>query len=259
MTIQEIHTYLEALEIPHLKKELLQFKNDPRQGVQKLVQKYEKKYKEYFLEIERLNQLNSYENSCYNRGIEVIAGLDEVGRGPLAGPVVSAAVILPRNTKIWGINDSKQLSEKKREELFTKIMELALDVGIGIVSPEDIDVMNILNATKESMKKALEKLKLTPEYLLIDAITLKGITIPQEPIIQGDGKSISIAAASIIAKVTRDHMMKQYHQLYPEYGFAKHKGYGTKEHIQTILEQGICPIHRKTFTKNILFEEREIG
>jgi ribonuclease HII len=176
-----------------------------------------------------------------------ICGVDEVGRGPLAGPVMTAAVILPKDARILYINDSKKLSEKRREELYDVIMEEAVAVSVGVNSWERIDEINILQATLEAMRQAVQDLKVTPDLILVDAVTIPGIEIPQISIIKGDAKSQSIAAASIIAKVTRDRMMKEYDRLYPEYDFASNKGYGTKKHIEALKEFGPCPIHRKTF------------
>ena len=203
-------------------------------------------------EIERLNKLKEYEKKLYDKGIKYIAGIDEAGRGPLAGPVVAGAVILPKGKRILYVNDSKKLSEKKRDELFDVIKEEALSYGIGIVSPERIDEINILQATYEAMRTAIHKLSVTPDILLNDAVTIPMVDIKQVPIIKGDAKSQSIAAASIVAKVTRDHLMEEYDKLYPEYGFAKHKGYGTAAHIKAIKEYGPCPIHRRTFIKNFI-------
>lgn len=183
---------------------------------------------------------------------QYICGIDEAGRGPLAGPVVAGAVVLPKDCRILYINDSKKLSEKKREELFEVISREAVSIGIGMVSPERIDEINILQATYEAMREAVNKLTIKPDILLNDAVTIPGIDITQVPIIKGDAKSLTIGAASIMAKVTRDRLMYDYDKLYPEYGFAKHKGYGTKQHTQAILEYGACPIHRMSFLKNIL-------
>lgn len=181
-----------------------------------------------------------------------VCGIDEAGRGPLCGPVVAAAVILPDEYNILYINDSKKLSETKREEVYKEIDKYAVTYGVGIVSPERIDEINILQATYEAMRTAIHKLSITPDILLNDAVTIPMVDIKQVPIIKGDAKSQSIAAASIMAKVTRDHLMEEYDKLYPEYGFAKHKGYGTAAHIKAIKEYGPCPIHRRTFIKNFI-------
>lgn len=198
----------------------------------------------------RLRKMCEYEDLCFAKGYFKVAGIDEAGRGPLAGPVAAAAVILDRNILIPGINDSKKLSEKKREYLYSEIMDKAVSVGLGIVDESIIDEVNIRNATHLAMKKAFENLSIKPDFLLIDAETLNDLIIPQKAIIKGDSLSISIAAASIIAKVERDRIMKSYESIYPGYGFANHKGYGTKQHIESIKKFGLLPVHRKTFTKN---------
>ena len=200
-------------------------------------------------EIERLTKLSEYERECYSKGFSYIAGIDEAGRGPLAGPVVAAAVILPKDCLIEGVNDSKKISEKKREKLYDEITEKAVAWGVGIMDNNVIDEINILNATRKAMHTAIENLQVKPDYVLIDAekkVDTNGI--PYTPIIKGDALSISIAAASIIAKVTRDRMMREYDQIFPMYGFEKHKGYGTKAHIEAIREHGLCMIHRHTFS-----------
>lgn len=204
-------------------------------------------------ELERLKAMREYEDTY--AACSYICGIDEAGRGPLAGPVVAGAVILPKDCQILYLNDSKKLSEKKRELLFDEIKEKAVSYGIGIVGPGRIDEINILQATYEAMRMAISQLNVKPEILLNDAVTIPGVDIMQVPIIKGDAKSVSIAAASILAKVTRDRMMVEYDQLFPEYGFAKHKGYGTKVHIDMIKEIGPCPIHRRTFIKNFYVEE----
>lgn len=192
-----------------------------------------------------------YEELCQKKGFIKIAGIDEAGRGPLAGPVVAAAVILDTNILIPDIKDSKKLSEKKRSCVYAEIMKKALSVGLGIVDEETIDLINIKNATHLAMKKAVYDLKILPDFLLIDAEKLCDVDIPQCSIIKGDSKSFSIAAASIVAKVERDRIITSYENVYPGYGFARHKGYGTKEHFESIRKFGLLPIHRKSFTKNI--------
>ena len=199
-------------------------------------------------ERERLEGMRVYERQYRERG--TLCGIDEVGRGPLAGPVVAGAVILPEDCEILYLNDSKKLSEKKRELLYDEIMEKAIAVGIGAVSPERIDEINILQATYEAMRIAISRLSVRPDLLLNDAVTIPQVDIPQVPIIKGDAKSVSIAAASIIAKVTRDRMMEQYEDLYPGYEFASNKGYGSARHIAALKEIGPCPIHRRSFIKN---------
>lgn len=206
-------------------------------------------------ELARLEQMREYENTY--AACAMICGIDEAGRGPLAGPVAAGAVILPKDCTLLYLNDSKKLSEKRREELFVQIKEQAVAWCVGIVGPERIDEINILQATYEAMRQAVAGLGVKPDLLLNDAVEIPGVDIMQVPIIKGDAKSVSIAAASILAKVTRDHMMVEYDQLFPDYGFAKHKGYGTAAHIQTIQELGPCPIHRRSFIRNIWSEEAE--
>lgn len=201
-------------------------------------------------ERERLELMKEYEYTYAASG--VICGIDEAGRGPLAGPVVAGAVILPEDCEILFLNDSKKLSEKRREELFVEIQEKAIAWNVGIVGPDVIDEINILQATYEAMRQAIAGLSVQPDLLLNDAVTIPGVAINQVPIIKGDAKSVSIAAASIMAKVTRDHMMVEYDKLFPEYGFAKHKGYGTAVHTSALREYGPCPIHRRSFIGKIL-------
>lgn len=201
-------------------------------------------------ERERLKAMRAYEKEYGMYGN--ICGIDEAGRGPLAGPVVAGAVILPRDAEILYLNDSKKLSEKKREQLYEEIMEKAAAVGVGIVGPERIDEINILQATYEAMRTAVSSLGTEPDILLNDAVTIPGIDIRQVPIVKGDAKSVSIAAASIVAKVTRDRIMVRYEEEFPGYGFASHKGYGTAAHRESIKKIGACPIHRRTFIKNYI-------
>lgn len=201
-------------------------------------------------ELTRLKAMSVYEEKYQD--YSYVCGIDEVGRGPLAGPVVAGAVILPKDNPILYLNDSKKLSEKKREALYEEIMEHAVAVGIGMAGPERIDEINILQATYEAMRQAIKNLAVKPELLLNDAVTIPEVAIPQVPIIKGDAKSISIAAASIVAKVTRDRMMVKYDERFPGYGFASNKGYGTKVHIEALKELGPTEIHRKTFIKNFV-------
>ena len=204
-------------------------------------------------EIERLNALKEFEKNLYSTGLKYIAGIDEAGRGPLAGPVVVACVIMPKDLKILGINDSKKLSEKKREKLYDEIMQNAVAVGVGIVDQNRIDEINILNATKEALTESISKLTVKPERILVDALEhINTLGIPYTPIVKGDATSYSIAAASIIAKVTRDRIIEEWDKVYPDYGFSKHKGYGTAAHIQKIKEIGPCILHRKSFIKNFV-------
>lgn len=216
----------------------------------------EKKQKEKLeAEIARLKIMQEFEEKY--KAFTYIAGVDEVGRGPLAGPVVASCVILDRNIQILYINDSKKLSEKKRESLYDEICEKSVAYGIGIVSPGRIDEINILNATYEAMKAAISSLDIKPDILLNDAVHIPDLDIKQVSIIKGDAKSISIAAASIVAKVSRDRLMVEYDTIYPQYKFAKNKGYGTKEHISAIKEHGLCPIHRRSFVGNIIGADGE--
>ena len=198
-------------------------------------------------EEERLQKMLEIEEGLYSKGIKLVCGVDEAGRGPLCGPVVAAAVILKPDSKIEGVNDSKKLSEKKREQVYEAIMQNALAVGVGMSDVDVIESVNILNATKLAMKEAISKLKVQPEYVLIDGNQMIDITIPGETVVHGDAISESIAAASIIAKVTRDRMLIEWDKEYPEYGFAKHKGYGTKAHTDAIAKYGLTPIHRHSF------------
>lgn len=226
------------------------YSSDDRAGVKKLVSAYRKKEEALQKERMRLEDMRSFEHkySTYS----LICGIDEAGRGPLAGPVVAGAVILPKDCEILYLNDSKKLSPAKREALYEEIMEKAEAVGVGMASPARIDEINILQATYEAMREAVYNLGVTPELLLNDAVTLPDVSVPQVPIIKGDAKSVSIAAASIIAKVTRDRLMVQYDEILPGYGFARHKGYGSKDHIEAIRRLGPTPIHRQTFIKNFV-------
>lgn len=204
-------------------------------------------------EQERLTQLKEIEKDLYQKGFQKICGIDEAGRGPLAGPVVVAGVIMPQNSMIEGVNDSKKVSEKKREKLYDLILEEAISYSVAIIGQDVIDEINILNATKQGVTNVVEGLDTKPNLIIVDAlnhIDTKGI--PYDSIIKGDAKCYSIAAASIIAKVTRDRIMRQWDEIYPQYGFVQHKGYGTAKHIAAIKEYGLCPIHRRTFTKNFV-------
>lgn len=205
-------------------------------------------------EIERLTKLKEIEEKIYNsKEVKYICGIDEAGRGPLAGPVVIAAVIMPRNSMIEGVNDSKKVSEKKREKLYEEITSSSITWAVGIIDQNEIDDINILNATKKGLTQALTELEQRPDIILVDALTkIDTLGIPYESIIKGDAKSYSIAAASIVAKVTRDRIMRQWDEIYPQYGFEKHKGYGTAMHINAIKEYGPCPLHRKSFIKNFI-------
>ena len=201
----------------------------------------------------RLKELKRQEDELRNRGFNMICGIDEAGRGPLAGPVVVASVIMPANSMIEGVNDSKKVSEKKREKLYDQILEEAISYGVGIVGQDEIDEINILNATKKGLTMSLKELTVKPDLIIVDALThIDTMGIPYESIIKGDAKCYSISAASIIAKVTRDRIMREWDKVYPEYGFEKHKGYGTSAHIEAIKKYGLCPIHRKSFTTHFI-------
>ena len=201
----------------------------------------------------RLLELKKIEKEFFDKGIDLIAGIDEAGRGPLAGPVVVACVILDKNSMIEGINDSKKVSESKREKLYEIITHEAISYGVGIVYQEEIDEINILQATKKALTESISSMKIKPNLIMVDALTgINTLKIPYKSIIKGDAKCYSIAAASIIAKVTRDRIMRQWHEVYPEYNFIQHKGYGTAAHIAAIKEYGLCPLHRLSFVKNII-------
>ena len=249
-TIGEVKSILNDTDIVRLPEAIALFLEDERAGVIKEVEKAKNRYAKYEEELKRTYALSEYERKYSD--YTYVCGIDEVGRGPLAGPVVAGAVILPKDCDILYINDSKKLTEKKREELYDIIMEKAVAVGVGYASVERIDEINILQATFEAMREAISKLLVSPDILLNDAVTIPQITIPQVPIIKGDAKSISIGAASIIAKVTRDRLMVEYDQIFPEYGFASNKGYGSAQHIEAIKNIGPCPIHRKTFIGNFI-------
>ncbi|NHC39535.1 ribonuclease HII [Bacillus sp. MM2020_1] len=245
LTIAEIERQLENV-VQENDSFLLDILHDERKGVQQLVHKWKKKLAENQRLKEKFVEMSSYELKGRNRGYELIAGVDEVGRGPLAGPVVAAAVILPKDFFLEGIDDSKKLSEKKRLEYDEIIRKEAIAFSISMIHAKEIDEMNIYEATKKAMYSAIVSLEPKPDLLLIDAMKLD-IPFPSESIIKGDAKSISIAAASIIAKVARDHLMKEISQTYPVYGFQQNMGYGTKEHIEAIHKHGITSYHRKSF------------
>lgn len=250
LKIGQIKEILDNTSLELLPNEIDKFKDDTRQGVIKLLDKYTKTYNAYIKEIERTENMKMYEKKYFD--YNYIAGIDEVGRGPLAGPVVTCAVILPKDFNVLYINDSKKLTEKKREELYDIIMKEAISVGIGIESPKVIDEINILQATYSAMRKAIDNLEVKPDLLLNDAVTIPDVNIKQVPIIKGDAKSISIAAASIVAKVTRDRMMVEFDKIYPEYDFAGNKGYGSSTHIEALKKVGPTPIHRQSFIKNFV-------
>lgn len=251
-SVNDIKIEMENTEFNDLALFIEKYKNDTRAGVIKLVQKAGKIIEKKKAEEERLELITQYEKKYQNNGIELVGGIDEVGRGPYAGPVVACCVILPKGCKIEGVNDSKKLSLKKREELFDIIREKAVSVGIGIVDNYEIDRLNILQATYKAMRIAIENMDIKPQQLLIDAVTVPGVNIPQEAIIKGDAKSITIGAASIIAKVVRDRMMVKYAEKYPVYGFEHNVGYGSREHEDAIRKYGLCDIHRRSFTHKFM-------
>lgn len=253
-SIQEIREALKKASQTEIQELIENYAQDERKGVQAAVAQAQKKVDALEKEKKRIDAMKSFERKYEHLGY--VCGIDEVGRGPFAGPVVAGAVILPKDCEILYINDSKKLSEKKREELYGEIMEKAIAVQVGYASPARIDEINILQATYEAMREAVSKLTITPQVLLNDAVTIPGITIPQVPIIKGDAKSVSIAAASIVAKVTRDRLMREYDKIMPEYGFASNKGYGSKEHIEALRKYGATPIHRKSFIKNVFGEQK---
>ena len=248
--IGEIKSEIQAAEPGEYAALFEKYKEDTRSGVRKLLEQLHKKEEAYQKELLRTEKMKEFEHKYEDLGY--VCGIDEVGRGPFAGPVVAAAVILPKDCDILYLNDSKKLSEKKRELLYDEIYEKAVAIGIGMSSEEVIDEINILQATYKAMQQAISKLSIKPDLLLNDAVTIPDVEIEQVPIIKGDAKSASIAAASIVAKVTRDRMMKEYDTIYPGYDFAKNKGYGTKAHIEGIKKQGICDIHRRTFVKKYI-------
>ncbi|PAE21371.1 ribonuclease HII [Bacillus sp. 7504-2] len=225
---------------------LEEIKPDARKGVQRLLEKYGRQLQQKKQALEKFSHMSRIERNLYKQGYKLITGIDEVGRGPLAGPVVASSVILPEDFQLLGLDDSKKLTEAKREEFYAYIQEHALAVGVGIIQPEEIDQVNIYEATKKAMLSAIAAMPFAPEYLLIDAMKLD-TPYPSQAIIKGDANSISIAAASIIAKVTRDAIMKQLHSEYPFYQFERNMGYGTKEHLVALEKHGMTPYHRKSF------------
>ncbi|MFA1818588.1 ribonuclease HII [Virgibacillus oceani] len=244
-TITQIKQLMEEEKIQE--KEIAALKEDKRKGVQLLIQSYEKrKQKEIELE-KQFIQMCHYENTAYANGCQYIAGIDEAGRGPLAGPIVAAAVILPSNFRLLGLNDSKQLNEKIRNDFFSIIKQEAVSYGVSAIPSQRIDELNIYEATKLAMRDAIDQLNPAPHHVLIDAVNLTHLPCTSESVIKGDEQSISIAAASILAKVTRDQLMQQIHNEFPIYDFKSNMGYGTKHHLQSISDHGISPYHRKSF------------
>ncbi|HET7577861.1 MAG TPA: ribonuclease HII [Bacillales bacterium] len=245
-TIQQIRERLFGTETLSA-VELKALREDKRKGVQQLLLQWQKQQDKLAEQKKKYQEMSTYENELRQQGCKWIAGVDEAGRGPLAGPVVADAVILKPDSPILGLNDSKRLTEKIRERLYEEIHEKAEAVGVGIVSAEEIDELNIYQAAKRAMIKAVQSLRKVPDYVLADAMELP-IPIPQTSIIKGDARSVSIAAGSIVAKVTRDRMMREMHEKYPQYGFASHFGYGTAEHLRSLEQHGACPEHRRSFT-----------
>lgn len=253
MKIGEIRDLLQAAEDQMLPDFIARFESDERSGVRQLVQRAQKRLDALEKERERLRAMHQYEEQY--KDCQAICGIDEAGRGPLAGPVVAAAVILPKDCEILYLNDSKQLSAKKRELLYDEIMEKAVSVGVGYATPQRIDEINILQATYEAMRQAVNKLSVCPDILLNDAVRIPGLFLQQVPIVKGDAKSVSIAAASIIAKVTRDRLMMEYDKAMPQYHFAANKGYGSAEHIEALAVYGASPIHRRSFITHFKVKE----
>lgn len=248
--ISEIKNELAAVKPDSIGRFISEYGDDPRPGVRALVDRAGKKLEKYQAELMRLEKLMEYERKYSS--YRYICGIDEVGRGPLAGPVVAGAVILPKDCCILYVNDSKKLSETKREELYDEIMNKAVSVGLGFVDNNRIDEINILQATYEAMRQAIGRLSPQPDILLNDAVTIPDVSIMQVPIIKGDAKSISIGAASIVAKVTRDRLMAEYSKEFPEYDFAGNKGYGSARHIEAIRKYGPCRLHRRSFIGNFI-------
>ena len=250
-SIKEIDSRLKMAEDAEREQLMKVYAPDDRAGVQKLLEKYRKQKEKLLAEKERLAKMRQYEEKYADYAF--ICGIDEAGRGPLAGPVVVASVIMPENSMIEGVNDSKKVSEKKREKLYDLILSEAISYGVGIIGQDEIDEINILNATKKGLTISLQELTQKPDLIIVDALNnIDTLGTKYESIIKGDAKCYSIAAASIIAKVTRDRIMRQWDEIYPCYGFSAHKGYGTARHIEAIKEYGLCPIHRRTFTKNFI-------
>ncbi len=249
-SVSQIRQQYKNCKAQDLQRFISQYEKDGRKGVCALVAAAEKALESLEREKARIEEMRFYERKY--EAFHTVCGIDEVGRGPLAGPVVACALVLPRDCRILYVNDSKKLSAAKRESLYEEILSCARGVGIGCVSHERIDEINILQATYEAMREAVSKLPIQPDLLLNDAVTIPGLAVKQVPIIHGDGKSLTIAAASIVAKVTRDRMMAEYDTLFPQYDFAGNKGYGSEKHIAAIKKYGPCPIHRRSFIGNFV-------
>lgn len=247
-SLKELKMRIQSLPMEQWETEFALLEDDSRQGVQRFLTSCRKKLGQFEQEKKRIQQMQLFGEELAQG--KIFAGIDEAGRGPLAGPVLAAAVIMPKDCSLLYVNDSKKLNAAKREELFDQIMDTAVSVGIGMASPARIDEINILQATYEAMREAVSQLETTPEMLINDAVIIPELPLLQQSVIKGDAKCYSIAAASIIAKVTRDRIMQQYDSLYPEYGFAVHKGYGTAAHIAALKTYGACPIHRQSFLRN---------
>lgn len=250
-SVQEIKTRLQHAAYEELPDQIRRFQEDERAGVVREVTRAQKRLDQWQAEKQRIEKMKEYELQ-YWKEYDFVCGIDEVGRGPLAGPVMAAAVIFPKDVNLLYLNDSKQLSEKRREELYEEIREAAIAYAVGIADVETIDRINILQADYAAMRQAVSRLSTEPQILLNDAVTIPLLNLPQVPIIKGDTKSISIAAASIVAKVERDRLMCMYDEIYPQYGFARNKGYGSAEHIAAIRTYGPCDIHRRTFIKSFV-------
>lgn len=251
-TTKEIKAIVDATHLSDYPEMIKELSRDSRAGVNKMAQTLEKRLENHQMEMDRLTVMKQIEESFRQKGFKLIAGMDEVGRGPLAGPVVSCAIVLPEDSIVEKVNDSKKLSAGTRSDLYDQLLESAVAIGVGVVENTDIDEINILQATKKSMRLALNQLKESPDLVLVDAVELPGLEMEQKAIIKGDERCYSIAAASIIAKVYRDRMMALYHEEYPMYQFRSNKGYGSKEHIDAIKKYGLCPIHRRSFCTNFL-------
>ncbi|MBF7095824.1 ribonuclease HII [Alkalibacter mobilis] len=252
MSVKAVKEMVEMSSMDDYARLMSSLEKDTRQGVRSIVKSMRKRIEKNNLEDLRIQELKYIEENLHANGFKLIAGMDEVGRGPLAGPVVSCAIMLPIESKIRFVNDSKKLSAEKREDLSRVLIESAISVGLGIIDNNEIDHYNILNSTKKSMVQALEDLAEKPDIILVDAVHLERVSIPQKSFIKGDERCYAIAAASIVAKVKRDAMMDEYHELYPEYNFKTNKGYGTKEHVDAIRKYGLSPVHRKSFCGNFI-------